>query len=217
MNPKQLGRLPDPDERDRLFPMRALLRIPPTRTYRYWWSDGAWLDQGETGTCVGHAWAHWIEDGPKTWPGTVDPFAIYREACLNDPWQENDQGDVQFGTSVRAGAQAVVARGRAIEYRWAWDATTVVDAILLKGPVVVGTEWTEAMFEPDFNGMIYPNGPSFGGHCYLLNGVNTTKGIIRIKNSWGKSWGKFGHAFMKILDLDRLLMNNGEACLAVEA
>lgn len=213
----KLGRLIDPDPRDLNYPMRALLRVVPPITSRYWWSQGAWLDQGETGTCVGHAWAHWIEDGPKTWPGTVDPVAIYNEACKLDPWPENDYGDLLYGTSLRAGVQAVQARGKVTEYRWAWDASTVVDALLTKGPVVIGSYWYEHMFEPDDNGMIKVSGPNTGGHCYILNGVNTVKGIVRVKNSWGQSWGKMGQAFLRIQDLDRLIKEDGEACLAVEA
>lgn len=210
-----LGRLPDPDPRDANYPMRALLTIPPTLKTRYWWAGGAWLDQGATGTCVGHGWAHWIEDGPRTWPGTVDPYAIYLAACMRDTFVGNDNGDLNYGTSVRAGAEAVVAMGRASEYRWAWDVPTIVDAILTKGPVVVGTNWYSSMMMLD-EGFLEVYGGIAGGHCYVLNGVSTVKGIVRVKNSWGRGWGNKGHAYLSLEDLERLIGEDGEACMAVE-
>ncbi len=211
-----LGRRHAPDPRDSAFPMAAVLPQRSVRPYRYWWTGGAWLDQGAYSTCVGHAWAHWTEDGPITHPGTIDPVAIYREAAVLDVWPENDAGDLHFGTSVRAGAQALQARGRISEYRWASSVDDVITAVLEVGPVVVGTWWTEGMMEPDAEGIIRYRGSPLGGHAYLINGANTDRGVVRIKNSWGKGWGVNGTAFLRIEDLDALIRDDGEACLATE-
>ena len=32
------------------------------RRERWWYSDGIWLNQGETGDVVGFAWTHWLAD-----------------------------------------------------------------------------------------------------------------------------------------------------------
>lgn len=216
MNEK-LGRLISEDSRDQAYPMQAVLEVvPPTVTYRYWWTGGAWLDQGATGTCVGHAWAHWIEDGPITHVGTIDPFDIYREACQRDVWPENDSGDLNFGTSVRAAAKYLLEITRITEYRWAWDFDTVAQALLNTGPVVIGSWWYESMFRPDEDAVVTIDGSRVGGHAYLLNGINTKKEVVRLKNSWGRNWGKGGHAYLSFEDIERLIREQGEACLAVE-
>ena len=196
--------------------MQAVLAEPPPEvTRRFWWTGGLWADQGDTGTCVGHAWAHYIEDGPVTWEGEIDPFLIYREACLRDPWPENDDGDTNFGTSVRAGAKYLKEIGKITEYRWAWDLDTVVQALLATGPVVVGTNWYLSMFNPN-KGVLSIDGGVVGGHAYLLNGVNTETQMLRVKNSWGRGWGNRGHASLRFGDFARLLSEDGEAVLAVE-
>jgi hypothetical protein len=211
-----LGRLVSPDERDQAYPLRSLLPSARAAGTKYWWSNGAWLNQGRTSTCVGHAWAHWIEDGPRTWQGTVDPIALYRTATTLDVWPEND-GDLHFGTSIRAGAEAVVQAGRAFEYRWAWDLPTIVQTLLQVGPVVVGTDWFSNMSTPARNYTLDPSGDYEGGHAYDLNGVSTTRRLVRMKNSWGREWGNNGHAYLTFDALDYLISRQGEACLAVEA
>lgn len=218
-----LGRLPSPDARDKLYPLRAA--VPKNLTgYRYWWDSGAWLDQGNTGTCVGHGWAHWVEDAPKSPVGTIDPFQIYRDACLLDVWPENDDQDLDWGTSVRAGAQALQNRGVVGSYLWAFDLQTVIDAVLVKGPVVVGTNWYSSMFTPrwiaDANGTprqtITVGGSIEGGHCYVLNGVSTSARVFRMKNSWGRYWGAGGRASISFEDVERLIEEEGEAAMAVQ-
>lgn len=210
------GRLADPDPLDHNYPIRAFLApAPPTRIRRWWWANGAWLNQGNSGTCVGHGWAHWIEDGPRTWPGTADPYDIYKQCCVRDAWAENDNGDLSFGTSVRAGAQVMVEMGKAVEYRWAFNAQEVVDAILTIGPVVLGTNWYRGMSSP-VEGFIAPTGVLDGGHCYVGNGVDIREEYIRVKNSWGREWSSKGHAKLRFADLDRLISEEGEACIAIE-
>ena len=72
------------------------------------------------------------------------------------------------------------------------------------------------MSRPDNNGLIKANGVVIGGHAYVINGVDTVKQQFRIKNSWGRSWGKQGHAFISFNDMNKLIRQNGEVCLAIE-
>jgi C1A family cysteine protease len=73
------------------------------------------------------------------------------------------------------------------------------------------------MFTPDEKGIIHPNAAqAVGGHAVLINGVNMVKKLVRIKNSWGRSWGDNGHCWLSFADLDALLKDNGEALIATE-
>jgi hypothetical protein len=166
--------------------------------------------------CVGYAWAHWVEDGPVTHVSKVHPVippnTIYKEAQKLDEWV----GENYDGTSVR-GAAKYLKNIKAIEsYLWTYDVNVLTNTLLNVGPVVVGTNWYNGMFYPDKNGLIKITGPIAGGHAYVINGVDTVKKQFRIKNSWGKSWGIGGHAFISFSDMARLIRERGEVCLAVE-
>lgn len=129
-------------------------------------------------------------------------------------------GEDYEGTSVRGGIKALLSLGSAfsftVEYRWAFNIAQVISTILELGPMVVGTEWTARMMDPDGKGRIIPDGESLGGHAYVLCGVNTRTSMFRIQNSWGKSWGDGGKAWISIADFERLLGRDGEACIALE-
>lgn len=218
-----LGRIHVEDSRDQDFLMSdALPAESSDRTYKYWWPSGWWGNQGTQPHCVAFAWMHYLEDGPITHFYEMNDedyekplyktSSVYHEAQRKDRWP----GENYAGTSVRAGAKVLASKGVIKEYRWAWDVETVVQALLETGPVVVGTRWYRDMFYPDDEGKIKVGGSVAGGHAYLLNGVNTEKGIIRLKNSWGRGWGKKGYAYISIEDMDRLIKENGEACIALE-
>lgn len=218
-----LGRRPAPDARDARYPMRLVLpsfRLAPgTRHY----PPGPVLDQGNTGTCVGHAWRGWLNGAPlmtKTGPSAM---ALYREFVKDDWWPENDfestapDSQLQFGTSVRAGVEWLQKQGQIANYVWA---TTVdeVRAFLLsgQGTVVFGTDWYADMFNPDKFGVVRLSGGIVGGHAYKATGWSDTQNAVRCQNSWGRGWGQQGRFWLKRADLQTLLDAAGECCAAVE-
>jgi hypothetical protein len=184
-------------------------------TSKYWHDNVWWGNQGKTPQCVGYAWAHWIADGPITHIGVqppISPTLIYQQAQLVDEWP----GTNYDGTSVRGGAKYLNTSGKISNYYWAYDIETLINTILQLGPVVVGTNWYYNMFYPNSDGVISIGGSLAGGHAYVLNGIDTINKLFRIKNSWGQSWGKSGHAFISFADMTRLINENGEICLAIE-
>jgi len=228
--PKGLGRFPAPDERDRGFPMRAVLpAAAPERRYRYW-HHRAWRgDQGQTPQCVAYAWLHWIAHGPHTSRSLgrrqagpmpyIQPRDLYCRAQQLDPWPgdcTSPRSQQYDGTSVRAGAKALQERGFIGSYWWAWSLEPVIQALLTTGPVVVGTTWTSGMSDP-VDGFIRPTGRVEGGHAYVLDGVSLDRKVVRMTNSWGLGWSRNGSAWITFADLAALLDDYGEAVLATEA
>lgn len=212
-----LGRLQAADVKDQLFPMAKALSLEPpsSRTSRAWNANGFWGDQGMTSQCVAYAWTHWLKDGPVTHKKLIpDPATLYKKAQQNDEWEGEEP--TYEGTSVRAGAKVLQSEGLIGNYYWAFDVETTIEALLTTGPVVVGTDWYSDMFSPNSKGEVTPTGYVAGGHAYVLDGVNKKTGLIRIKNSWGRGWGKKGFAFIKFKDMDKLIKQQGEVCLATE-
>ena len=39
---------------------------------------------------------------------------------------------------------------------------------------------------------------------------------LMLKNSWGKLWGQKGHVYISFKDMERLIKEQGEICLAKE-
>lgn len=186
--------------------------------YKYWAMFRKVLDQGQEGTCVGHAWRHWLTAAPViSHKHRDDPSAvqIYDIATNKDVWPGNE-GDRQFGTSVRAGAEALIELGHIINYYWAWLIQDVNDYLLLNGAAVAGVNWYSSMFEPDKDGIVKVDGFIAGGHAVLLQGINVKTGFITFVNSWGTDWGKNGRAKIAIEDFERLLNEDGEVCTALE-
>lgn len=220
-----LGRKHSPDERDKNFLMRRLL--PPAAevelpTRKTWAITPKNLDQGSTGTCVGMSWANFLRCAPIQSKAGVNEeyaFKIYDEAIKIDEWSDNDvDPERQFGSSVRAGAEAVLKFGRLKSYLWAFNLQPVVEWVLTQGPVVLGTNWYSSMFYPDKEGIITitPRASIAGGHAYLLRGVDTKRALASISNSWGDDWGLSGNALLPFRDLERLIHEDGEAATAVE-
>jgi hypothetical protein len=219
--PFMLGRVHIEDKRDSNYlitnNITKLLKTPtpPKIVSKYWDDNGWWGNQGNTPQCVGYAWAHWIEDGPVGHGGTppiISPTLIYKEAQKVDEWQ----GESYNGTSVRGGAKYLKNTNKISSYYWGYNINTLISSVLNLGPVVVGTNWYNGMFYPDKNGLIRISGRIAGGHAYVINGVDTNKKLFRIKNSWGKNWGKAGSAYISFNDMTRLIRENGEICLALE-
>lgn len=198
------ARLPSPSDE------RSAVRMLPTkkseRVSRYWNDKRIVADQKMTPHCVGFAWCHWLASYPLF--QFVDPDGLYAGCKLIDDAPDED------GTYVLAGARILKRLGFIEQYRWAKTLKSLVYTVLELGPVVVGTDWYEGMEEGP---TLQVHGEILGGHAYLIVGANQKRQRFKIKNSWGRSWGDDGHAWISFDDMETLLKAEGEVCLATEA
>jgi hypothetical protein len=223
-----LGRRPDPDPRDHNYPLRAVLTLLEPERRRAPWRRYRTLYQGFTGTCVGHAWRGMIEAAPMMRKPDYPPdaFTIYKGCLAHDPWPDNDHelglpdSGLQFGTSVRAGAKYLKERGIIGSYHWADGAETVGDFVTRRdgSPVVMGTNWYATMGDPDpKTGVVKLGGYVAGGHAWMVRWYYRSKGLFLCTNSWGAAWGLNGEFLIAGEDLERLILEDGEACCGLEA
>lgn len=206
-----LGRLHAPDSRDKNYLLKSLITIqrPAFKQWALNWKG----DQKDTPQCVGYSWHALLRAKPILQRDPIASF-IYREAQKVDEWP----GEEYEGTSVRAGAKVLQTQGQIKEYRWAFDIETVLNWIGTKGPVVLGTIWTNKMFTPDSKGVVSVGDINSiaGGHAYLAIGYDEKKKLVTFQNSWGRSWGLNGRFYMDYTDVDLLIKMDGEACTPVE-
>jgi hypothetical protein len=227
---RTLDRLVEFDERSRNFSAAVGLETYPFRSYT--WACDPVLDQGREGACVGFAWAHELSARPKVIErDNAFALQLYRRAQQLDQWP----GENYSGTSVLAGVKAVQeyknSHGQSLvmAYRWGFGVKDVLKIVGYRGPVVLGINWYDNMYDPDSNNFIKASGEIAGGHAILMNGVRIVKkdtaqkqywenidldkSWVRLHNSWGPGYGDNGEAFLTVRDLDKLLQEDGEACI----
>lgn len=207
---KRLDRVIQFDERSRQYPIRALVGAQPWRSKK--WRCPVVLDQGQEGACVGFAWTAEKAATPVSVQGMTGALALetYRRAQLLDEWP----GEAYSGTSVIAGVQAGQEQGFYGEYRWGFSLEDLILG-LWKGPAVLGIPWYDGMYETDGE-WLRVRGGVVGGHAILCRGVDVPGRYFILHNSWGPGWGTNGDARISFDDLERLLHEDGEACIPVQ-
>jgi hypothetical protein len=212
---------PRHDPRSRSYPVRTLIG-PRTTPKPRLWNPGPALDQGSEGACVGFAWSGELAASPIRVPNVTDQTALelYRQAQGLDEWEGEDYS----GTSVLAGAKAVMSAGYIGEYRWSFSVDDLRDAVSTLGPAVLGIPWLESMYEPRPSGLLEVSGPVAGGHAILCVGYHpgirlrgegwlARHEVFVLRNSWGAGYGHGGNAYVRASDLGVLLADQGEACV----
>lgn len=208
-NDRRLDRLPQFDVRSRGHDIRTLVEDKPLKSRG--WNVPAVLDQGSEGACVGFSWTHELIATPKRVilvSGRDRARQLYKRAQQLDQWE----GEQYSGTSVLAGAKAVLEGGWITSYRWAFTYDDVLRAVAYEGPVVLGIDWYEGMYNPGSNGYLSVTGQVVGGHAILCSAVHLAHKRVVLHNSWGRDWGMEGKAYLRFDRLFALLDAGGECC-----
>lgn len=199
------------DEKSLNYRINKMLPVSdlPRKSMR--WSCPVYFDQFEEPSCTGFATIHAAISEPYPIIGLSPTHAsyLYQRAKELDQWP----GEDYEGSSVLGAISAAKEFGYFLEYGWCFNENEVNAAVCYAGPVIMGTNWTTGMMEPDSNGIIYPTGESLGGHAYPILGYDAKTGLYRIHNSWGISFGDIGDCYIHCDDLAKLMKDGAEACI----
>lgn len=138
---------------------------------------------------------------------------LYAEATLVDEYVPYQWPPADCGSSGLGVAKALHARGLIGSYTHALDADALATA-LQSGPVLLGLPWFNAWFTPGTDGFVdtVPNWRTSGlagGHevCAIAledvaqdhaGRVIPERTVLRIRNSWGPSWGLGGDFLLRL-------------------
>lgn len=181
---------------------------------KYFWDSAWWGDQGPTPSCTAFALSHAMADGPVTHPGQnplEDPMFLYAEIQAQDRLEGRNFSE---GATSLAMAKVAVKHQWIGEYRWGYSLDEFVAAIRT-GPVLLGINWYTGMDTPGGkDAIIRAKGRYRGGHEIEANGADFSRGLVRLKQSWGKdNYGNKGHALLPFEDLEQLIAEDGDVLL----
>jgi len=108
-----------------------------------------------------------------------------------------------------------IQRGKYIsKYGWCFGIDDTIDWIVRRGPVVLGINWYDQMYETSPDGLITVGGQIVGGHAIMANGYwpghPKFGDVLVLTNSWGKVFGINGRGYLPVESASRLLSEDGE-------
>jgi len=221
------GRLLYHDPRSRAY-AAPMLGVRPTSWLH---AMGPVLDQGQVNGCTGWSGADWLNSVKgraarrrynltrvvkRRSDGYLDDSdgrRLYELATQADQFKwvypPTDNGSSGLGV-----AKALKSLGVIDAYLWTFDYAQML-AHAQRQPVLIGTTWTDAMSDPDAEGIIHIGTErqvkaaldSGMGHEYTLRGVNWPRKLARIRNHWTADWGLKGEALIPLDELERLVID----------
>lgn len=185
------------------------------------------LDQQREGGCEAWGMAHELAAGPIQVPGMSNAWAhaYYGRVQATDRALGNDFGG--DGATTLANMKTAKAERLITGYRWAFGLDDVVDTLCSVGPVCLGVEWREGMYETGRGGEVRLDGDVVGGHFITALGydVHPQWGpCVLWLNSWGAAYGvaerrlnvRAGVGWIRLDDLGALLSRDGEAVVPAD-
>jgi hypothetical protein len=194
------------------------------------------LDQGQLGSCTGNAATGALGTDSAgrtaTTSVTITPagaaashglftagvhqldeafaVALYSLATILDgvsgQYPPSDTGSTGIGV-----AKALRALGLASSYTHAFS-IAALNSALQAGPVLIGINWYNSMFDPRSDGQIVVDTASglAGGHELELDAYDASTGEYKVPNSWAESWGVDGCGYFTTASLTTLLRLQGD-------
>lgn len=186
---------------------------PPVPTGNVLWADTEpVLDQGQTPHCVGFGGAQWGNTLPvDDHFGNQEGEDLYYACKVID-----GEPHAEDGSDVRSLAKALQQAGRLQTYAFAADVGQIIAWLQGEGPLIIGSNWTNDMFNPDANGVVSITGGNAGGHCYVADEYDPGTDMLGFLNSWSEGWGLKGRFYIPRPAFVTLWADGGEALAAVE-
>ncbi|MEA2312786.1 MAG: hypothetical protein QOE28_2754, partial [Solirubrobacteraceae bacterium] len=177
------------------------------RRERWWFADGAWVDQGKLGAPVSFGLTHWCADRGLQGPTFDEAFALELHTSILRAQGSPD--DVGHGEFPWFGVQILQERRLIADVYECGDVEQIVTALLERGPVLTALSWASDFMSDEVTAgapivRMSKGGTSSGTHMVLFNGIDLdleldgVTGFARFKNTWGRGWADHGHALMSL-------------------
>lgn len=207
------------DSRSRSFAFGAASK-PPTRSGEHQRVAPIW-DQGQVGSCTGNAGMGCLMTAPlhrDGWAFTeADAVELYhRETLIDDREIPGHYPPDDTGSAGIYSAKALRQMGLITGWLTAFGLNATLNALVAR-PVSLGIGWPESFMDPGKDGLLkMGKRPRYaGGHQVELTGVDCTRRLVKVANSWGPGWGAKGYGFMRWDDLGYLLADGGDTTIYV--
>lgn len=179
-------------------------------------------DQGQLGSCTANAALGVLSCSPfwdkGKWEFTEDDaLRLYeQETLLDNSLIPGSYPPDDTGSTGLWSMKVLKRAGYITGYRHCFSLATALK-ILMQYPVSTGVAWYQSMFDVDGDGFIHVDARSgiAGGHQVAVVGVDVDKQAVRIRNSWGSSWGQDGHCWLSWGDWQLLLREHGDVVVPV--
>jgi hypothetical protein len=157
-----------------------------------------------------------VDAGDADWLEPLDEGAAvkcYMRATEIDPWP-GTYPPTDTGSDGLSVAKVLTDAGAIAGYQHAFTLADALAALMFR-PLITGTYWLEDMFQPTREGLIRPTGGVAGGHEYVIDEYDQTRGWVGFTNSWSAGWGMGGRFYMEAEDFASLLAQDGDVTVFV--
>ena len=215
---KRLGRHIRHDPRS----LRFLVPATDTPQSASWDRRIPILDQGNLGSCTGNALTGTLGTSPNYEALPPEIQAALNETFAVQAYSEGTAADDYPGQYPPddTGCDGLTLAMIAKNHGWSPGNTHITSLAaahnaIKTGPFMTGVNWMSGMDNPTSEGVVHATGRIRGGHEPMVCGYDAPKGLWKLANSWGTSWGKDGYFFLPDEDYDKLLKAQGDATVVL--